>query len=690
MGFHKLVNTQYFREAALDFKKNKGVYTKAPRGSRDYYDYWDEQNDRCIYGYSVGDLWIPGKLYWFLNFTPMLRIPEDKMQLLRQGKDFASIIKLVDFPSFTEVHYEWSNFKHVAWYGGDFMGITSPGGQHIAALKTRRAGWSYYEAAEGCYNYNFIPGSKSYYFAGLEEYLTKDGILNKVAANLDWVNEHVPYWRQNRQKKSTLMHQRASYLNALGQEEGTKSEIIGLVVNDPDKVRGKNGIKITYEEGGSFRHLLQALGVSRGTVEDSGGSISTGQITVLGTGGEEGPDIEGLTEVWENPDDYNMLAFPNIWEPGMENERVGYFVPVHRMNYKFMDQDGNVDISEAFNAEMQIRAKIKNKKARDTRCGEYPVYPSEALMRTKSATFEQDLVDRQIRKIRSGLLDSVSVYGRFMPDEDGDPVFKPQPKNLARPLLKYPHLQSEDLSGCVTIWDPPYKDAHGKVPAGMYKLVFDSYYVDGAEDLTSLFALYILKLDNPYSMHFTRLPVASFVGRPDKLETVYEQMVALCQYYNCTMQGEIVGGGKGVLDYLKRKDVNKLHLADYEPETLVIKESGRAKRDRSFFMAMPEDRKRDGLTRLVEWHKEPRGMTEDGQIITNTDRIYDLGLLLEMKKHNYKGNFDRLSALAIGMFCLSDHAIIGYKKQSESKKDSMFNRPLFGNDVPDNDTISAL
>jgi hypothetical protein len=43
MGFHKLVNTRYFSEAAIAFKKNGGRYTTAPVGSRDYKDFWEEQ-----------------------------------------------------------------------------------------------------------------------------------------------------------------------------------------------------------------------------------------------------------------------------------------------------------------------------------------------------------------------------------------------------------------------------------------------------------------------------------------------------------------------------------------------------------------------------------------------------------------------------------------------------------------------
>ena len=186
MGFHSLVNTQYFREAANDFYKNGSRYTTAPRGSRDYFDYWEEQEKRCKYGYKVGDLWIPGRYYFYLNFCPMWKVKDEvAIAALKEARDKHGRIskrtaeKVFELPRFWEVHYEWRNFTHIAWHGGTFMGIQSPGGKHVSATKTRGAGWSYIEAADGVYNYNFIDGSKSYYFAGTEAYLTSDGILNK-------------------------------------------------------------------------------------------------------------------------------------------------------------------------------------------------------------------------------------------------------------------------------------------------------------------------------------------------------------------------------------------------------------------------------------------------------------------------------------------------------------------------------
>ena len=48
-------NTDRVRPAALTFL-SKGRFTDALPGTRDYYEYWDEEARRCMYGYTIDDL----------------------------------------------------------------------------------------------------------------------------------------------------------------------------------------------------------------------------------------------------------------------------------------------------------------------------------------------------------------------------------------------------------------------------------------------------------------------------------------------------------------------------------------------------------------------------------------------------------------------------------------------------------
>lgn len=1036
MGFHGLVNTVLFSQTARDFIRNGQQYTTAPRGSRDYHDFWEEEERRCLQGYMIGDTYITGRHYFYLNFCPIWRVPDanilqvQKAALAGKNINFTAERELT-FPRFYEIDYEWFNFKHIAWFGGNFMGINSPGGRHICCLKSRGAGFSYKEAADGVYNYYFIEGSKSYYFSGLEEYLVKDGILNKVQEMLDHINTHSPYWKLNRGKKNTLMHQKASYLDEMGNEIAIGSEIIGTVVDNPNKAhpystniftpdgyrkwadvqtgemvfgsngkpikvlgtyeqgeqdiytvtfddgrqvqctkdhlwtvshwsnkqrkgiitrelitrtlplytiaqhidnkssdtnrikvqlngpieykpspvpieaytmglmlgdgaignstknisyltmlyddveaikpyipyevvkenwgtgirnkimipngrqifenldlfdkrsgtkfipdiykynsiavrkavlnglldtdgsitrdfgviefcskscqladdtlwiarslgyggtkkfkvingtkyyrvyiycnsseltlfnlprkrervcikktnkkalhisqyvniksvefshrelakcirvdaedslylvedhivthntRGKRGRKIVFEEAGSFKNLKQALEICQGSIKD--GSIYVGQISLFGTGGEEGPAIEGLTEVYENPGSWDMLEFPNVFDEGMEATTCGYFVPCTRANVAAMDEEGNVNIEVAVrldNIERAKKAKSKDPRALDRRKAEYPRNATEALMRMSFNMYNISEIDAQIKRILSDrAIQGYLRNGTLIQGEKG-PEFVILPH--ANPILHYPHKNSDDLDGCLTVFERPVtipyiaEDGERKngTPPDIYFITVDPVYKEDAEDLTSLFDIRVWKQYNTLDPANQGLPVAWWTGRPKQLEVAYKMLFMMAEWYNCTIQSEVAGGGQGIIDYARRHKL--LHKLEYEisidNKEISLNDT---RKNRSYFMNMTNDIKMVGLRYHADWTMEVRGANEFGQAILNMHRIYDLGLLREMRKYNDKRNADRISSSIIGMYMLKKKALeVALAEDNESNK-NFYNRQMF-------------
>jgi len=60
--------------------------------------------------------------------------------------------------------------------------------------------------------------------------------------------------------------------------------------------------------------------------------------------------------------------------------------------------------------------------------------------------------------------------------------------------------------------------------------------------------------------------------------------------------------------------------------------------------------------------------------------IYDLALLDELIKYNRRGNFDRVSALLVGMFnliALFNRTVEKAEEESVTSNESFFNRELF-------------
>lgn len=689
MSFRSLVNTQYFKEAAIDFRNNGGAYTRAPVGSRDFKDYWEEQDKRCMQGYKVGDLWIPGRHYFYLNFCPISRVPEEQMmRAIAERKNAKGKIsktdldKTLDFPGFWELQWEWWMSKYVAWHGGAFdtshQRIISPGNKHISCLKTRGAGFSYMEAGDGVYNYNFYPGSKSYYFASLEDFLTKDGILNKVQPMLDFINDNIPWWKQNRMVRSSLMEQRASFKDNAGVERGTMSSIIGQIVDNPNKTRGKRGKKITFEESGSFKDLKKALAISLGSIKE--GSLYVGQASVFGTGGEEGPSIEGLEEIWNQPWVYDMLEFVNIWDVDAAQTTCGYFVPHYMADAIFMDENGNVDKAGAIEANdiaRRKKQKAKDYKEADRFKAEYPRTPQEALKRLSGNPFRTQLIDKTIKRLETDeVLRGTLRHGRFVPKADGTAEFEVLPIHEAKPILVYPHtsLGEGELRGCVTIDSLPYDPDDNKQlpPDGMYTLVLDSYAVDDAEDISSLFSAHVMKNYNEYDNVGADLPHAWYDGRPESLTEAYNQILWLAEMYNADIQGEIGGGGQAFVNHAKENGFE--HRLKKEPESTTNKEI--ASRRNSYFINMTTDRKRLGLTYLVDWHKQAKGIDDAGNIITNIECCKSIAFLRELRLFNGIRNADRISAMLVYMF-ERKQKVVDETSAIKTVHDNFWNRQFF-------------
>lgn len=214
-------------------------------------------------------------------------------------------------------------------------------GKHLCALKSRRKGYSYKNAAMACRNYYLFPGSKTYIYASNKQYLTEDGILTKAWDYMDFIDKNTA-WGKKR-SVNTSMRKRAGFFtkDEYGNEVelGFKSEIIGVTLKDnPDVVRGKAGKLIIFEEAGSFSELGAAWQIARPSVEQDG--VAFGTMIAFGTGGDEDSHFETLKDMFYNPDGYNCLGFDNIWDETPSDKQCGFFIPQYT-NMDFRDENGN-------------------------------------------------------------------------------------------------------------------------------------------------------------------------------------------------------------------------------------------------------------------------------------------------------------------------------------------------------------
>lgn len=680
------VNVSEFTKAADFFLKHK-CYTKAPKKSKEWYEFWREETKRCEEGYQVGNTKITGEHYFFLNYTPMKIAIVDGSRTRKESL----------FPKFNLLDYNWFWAKEISRWGITEDKLKSLdlywkpnlqdaliGGKHLICAKTRGCGFSYKAAAHGVYNYNFIRKSKSFYFAAKEPFLWgNDGILLKAWDDLEWLNSQTDgWWRKNRMEFDNLTTKKASVKIKTPQGvevKGYESLIGGIIVDNPEKVRGGRGELLVFEEAGSFKNLKKAIEISKPLVEDD--TLTTGQIIMFGTGGEEGEGIEGLEDIFYSPEPYNFMRFENVWDEN-DLEEFGFFVPCTAYSPKFMDEHGNPKFEESKKEWEQLREKrkrAKDFKALDRLIAERPFNPAELFKRVSSNVFGDALyyVHEQIRNVENNKDVQKNIEHGSLYDNGKDIEF--HIKNDVHPIDKYPHKNDDDLTGCITIYEQPER-LNNAVPDYLYNAVVDPYAIETAEDKTSLGVCYIIK-QNSIDFGVGDKIVAKFVGRPSLLSNFHRQIRYLAKYYNATIQSEIMGGGQSLLDYFRNK--NELHLCEFSPNFILHgKELDKNQRNRSYFMSMPEDTKKMGLLYFSEWLLKERGVTADGRLILNVHLIYDLGLLQEIAKFSPdpKKNFDRVSAmiLAMYMFKEKDYMLETVKRKSTS---NFFKRQLFTGQV---------
>ena len=237
--------------------------------------------------------------------------------------------------------------------------------------------------------------------------------------------------------------------------------------------------------------------------------------------------------------------------------------------------------------------------------------------------------------------------------------------------------------------ESPLKDTLGNVPDNLYQIVVDPFYQDDAEDLTSLGSVYVYKKKNSLFPTEDDMLVAWYVGRP-KLRELHRTVFRLATFYNARVQSEIAGGGQGLLDYAK--DNGFLNYCDYEPTMFSNNKETIKNRNRSYFVRISTDYKRDLITQLADWLQAERGIKVEGDktsYILNLHKIYDKALLQELIKFKNDGNFDRISALLILMSVkreIEQQAI----KETRRKQNTFFSRQFYTDSYRNNDNTLSV
>ena len=662
------VNTEEFRRPAQFFLKEK-KYTRAPRHTRPWYEFWREEQRRCKEGYSVGGVRITRHHYFYLNYCQILRISDDDLIRVEKG---GGVAKEYLFPAFWDGDYGFFHALDIARFGirdpdDPLLSITAhrkrelfeelhlpfniehlDGGKHLIVLKARGKGYSYKTGSILSQQFNLGFKSKNFALASEREYLIRDGVLSKAWDNVAFLNNHTAF----RQPLliDTQMHKIAGYRKVVHGAEvtlGRANEIMGVTTkNDPDKARGKRGDYIFAEEAGKFPNLLKAFQIARPSVEE--GAFRSGQLVVYGTGGTAEANYEGLETLFNNPDAYNCLAIENIWDEGVVNKTGGFFVPAWQNWEGYMDSHGNSD---------EVGARLHHNTTRDLikqspvpgalaqYVAENPFTPREATLNVTANSFPiLELTAQRDWLEASGRWKTLVQRGKMIDSQDGL-IF--MPKNPGYNINKWPAMKDDDLDADVSVYESPYRNIDGTVPDGLYIACCDPYaHNQSTDSAPSLGATYILKLTNNFSPTLNESIVAWYVGRPAMQDDYNDQLFKLLRYYNAKLGFENDRGN--IKDYATYH--RYLHFLETEFQMLFKKSLQSTNVKRNYGMHMTPQRKEQGELYIRDWLNSKISTDDDKNEIKILHTLMDIGLLNELIKYNPEGNFDRVSSLMIGMY----------------------------------------
>lgn len=451
---------------------------------------------------------------------------------------------------------------------------------------------------------------------------------------------------------------------------GSRSNIKHRSFNsDAFAAQGTRPILLVLEEIGMFPNLKE---VHANTVDNlTDGYRKTGMAMMLGTGGDMEQGTLDASEMFYEPDKYDILSFENDWE---SSGPIGYFVPAYLALNQFKDLDGNTDIAAAKKEIDSVRRKKRgNSGSSDALNKEMqyrPIVPSEMFLTKTANIFPAAEIRRRLSEVQSFDLynqveKKVNLY--FDPKSQFNGVSYNINESL-NAISTFPY-KGDDREGAVVIYELP-KFIEDKVPSDAYIIGCDPFK-DDTHTGESLAAIYVMKTSKYISSIGYDEIVASYVGRPyfGKNE-VNETLYKLSLFY---------GGAKiyfenavgNVKDYFEK--IRRLDLLARQPVTVFNKKASYESSPQVIYgYPMSNDKvKWEAIQYLRSWLLQER---EENK--RNLDLIIDPGLLQELLAFNMSINTDRVMSLVGCIIGLEEINNISKRKQEFLSEDSALQKDI--------------
>lgn len=700
----KFVNTELFNEAARTYQAT-GKYTQFKVDSIPHRQFRRRECDRRRNGFSapcwqnpdgsIEDVWITGGHYNFLNYTRMERTDESSVIVTEHG---ATAKKIYSFPSFIDAQF-WT------WQIIEFC---RRNGLHLIIDKTRRGGFSYIMAADSSNEVNLSKHKVVIHVAADNKYLIKQGGLSDFAVNnLKFFEEKTPFKRGIYSPTTDSFKLGYRMKNGVEADDSWSSSLLSVSANNnPDCAIGKDAVTIKVEELSTMQNFDEFMNVTEPTM--TVGTRTTGTLMAWGTA--TAANMQIFEQNFYNPRAFGFMAFENVFDNDARNEVCGFFksyawgLEGEIDGVKGFDEDGNSNLR--IGLQLAARERVEKKKTAKTFAeylnylGQRALFPVESFSSASENIFSSEALNKFEDKLRVDNSYKFYTDGELFEDGTKKIYFKSNARiRIENPDMKtYDYIQgvprrgNEDPHGCIRVWfAPEYEETYigdrliRSILPGTYVAVYDPVGIDKDKkeitDRHSHNSIFVIEMPRERNGFKPKL-CAAYYGRTERLEEADEKFYRLCKWYNCIGTGLVeINRGETVSNFRKWKATKYL---GYEP--LYVWDSAvKEKVSTSYgYNIGSGPKKLDGLRLLKEFLYEVIGKNEFGEDIYVFERFLDYQTILELKKFNAEGNFDRISSLILlGIYWKSidikgKRELARRKKVTEDNdKTDIFNRQWF-------------
>jgi hypothetical protein len=669
--------------------------------SYEYVEYWREQKRRCIEGYWVGGKWMPGNLYFYLNFGTILLNKSKNSKVKTPGRP-----KPYDF--LWDFAYKWAECRGLSGFAdqkelillNELRDNNFPSDEEVVQIlklekelnirntladSTVSLGKPLYtnEAKNMVWMANRGPG-KSYgaaniviahefLFDGLTEYTDESiknppaveilvgaedakysgDLLKKTKLTLDnleggfMVGETYypsPFFKQYTgqwQASKEIIHKYKKKVGGKWKEIGTGASIKHRSYNDnPFAAQGTRPSVAVKEEIGMFKNLIATHEADEETQKN--GSIKFGSTLYMGTGGDMmgGGTLDAM-KMFYDPKTYNCIELPDDYE---NKGSIGFFTNAVFGKTDYKDKYGITNVDYALNKENEVRDQKRKGtiEAYEAYIQYNPLVPSEMFLAKANNIFP--VIEAQNTLIALNQDSKFTEYEKvvelyFDPKTPTGVNYRLDLTGSLKPITEFPLKDTNNIEGAVIIYEFP-QEINGVIPNDLYIIGHDPVAQD--QDGPSLNSVYVLKNKKYFNLVGHDEIVAEYIGRPSEGRHVVNDIIEkLWMFYGSPPRGvyfeNMVGNTKEYFE--KRK---KLSALCHQPKRILSKRDNYNSSSVVVYGYPMNNKhfKRESEQYTRDWLIEPRGKDDKDINVLNVHNIKSRFLLQQLIHYSSDGNFD--------------------------------------------------